>query len=95
VPRLANLSERFLRSRTRLGIQPGSPRGVAVAAAIRALLAAPALPSPGDTRALVPPTGEAFVRRVPGQNLWIWYRANEETLYVALVSSDPPVPLDG
>jgi hypothetical protein len=61
---------------------------------IASLAAAETLPGPGDTRALIPPTSEAFVRRVPGRNLWIWYRVDGETLYVAHVGSDPPVPLD-
>jgi hypothetical protein len=60
---------------------------------IGALAEAEALPGPGDTLALLPPTGEAFVRRVPGRNLWIWYRAERDALYLAHLSSDPPVPL--
>ena len=52
------------------------------------------LPGPGDTRALLPPVREAFVRRVPGRNLWVWYRAEGETLFLVHLSSDPPVPVD-
>jgi hypothetical protein len=59
-----------------------------------ALAMAEVLPGPGDTRALIPPTGAAFVRRVPGRNLWVWYRAEGDTLYLAHLSSDPPVPVD-
>ena len=80
--RIPRLTERFLRSRARLGIRAGSPEGADVSRVIGQLTGADALPGPGDARALMPPTGEAFVRRVPGRNLWIWYRADGETLYV-------------
>lgn len=90
--RIAILTPRYQRARTRLGIIPGSQRGRAVGRAIAALLDAEVLPSPLDARALLPPTGDAFVRRVPGRNLWIWYRADAERLFLVHVSSDPPIP---
>jgi hypothetical protein len=45
-------------------------------------------------RALVPPTGEAFVRRVPGRNLWVWYMVSDDTVSVIALTADPPVPAD-
>lgn len=92
--RVALLSERFLRSRARLGIVPGSERGLVVARTIAALLAAEELPGPSDTVAAIPPTGTALVRRVPGRNLWLWYRVEGNTVLLRHVSSEPPVPID-
>ena len=62
---------------------------------IRELAGADALPGPGDTVALIPPTGSAFVRRVPGRNLWIWYRVEGDALLISDLSAEPPVPADG
>ena len=92
--RLVRFGARYRRAADRLGILPGSVRGRAVGQTIAALANAETLPGPGDTRALMPPTGEAFVRRVPGRNLWVWYRVDDAALYVAHVASDPPVPVD-
>ncbi|MGH7435042.1 MAG: hypothetical protein ACRENE_05145 [Polyangiaceae bacterium] len=92
--RVAHFGARFRKAADRLGVVPNSERGRAVGQTIAALLDADALPGPRDIRALMPPTGEAFVRRVPGRNLWVWYRADDETLYLAHLSSDPPVPVD-
>ena len=52
------------------------------------------LPGPADTRAAIPPTAEAFVRRVGGRNIWIWYRFTENELLLVGVTTEPPVPLD-
>jgi hypothetical protein len=94
VARVARLSQRFLRSRARLGIFPGSERGRAVARTIAALLEAEELPGPGDAVAAIPPTGTALVRRVQGRNLWLWYRVEGDTVLLRHVSSEPPVPVD-
>jgi hypothetical protein len=48
----------------------------------------------GDTLGLLPPTAEAFVRRVPGRNLWLWYQGTADELLVVTLTADPPVPLD-
>ena len=48
----------------------------------------------GDVLALIPPTHEAFVRRVPGRNLWLWYRQRGDELVLVAPTADPPVPLD-
>jgi hypothetical protein len=78
-----------------LGAIGNSPRSRAVRAVIRELASAGALPGPGDTVALIPPTGTAFVRRVRGRNLWVWYRVEGDALLVSHLSGEPPVPADG
>jgi hypothetical protein len=94
VPRVAVLTPRYLSRAHALGLASGSPRSRAVGAVVRALAEADDLPGPGDTRALVPPTGEAFVRRVSGRNLWVWYRPRGDELVLVTLTADPPVPLD-
>lgn len=61
---------------------------------IRALLDADALPSPVDTRAVIPPTSEAFVRRVANHNVWVWYRVTDVELVLLSATSEPPNPID-
>jgi hypothetical protein len=34
------------------------------------------------------------VRRVPGRNLWIWYRFDEHEVVLLTVTTDPPVPME-
>lgn len=72
--RVLRLTPRYLHDADRLGAVTGSARGAAVVQTIRALLREDLLPGTGDVRALLPPTREAFVRRVPHRNLWLWYR---------------------
>ena len=92
--RLVRFGGRYRRAADRLGVVAGSERGRAAGKTIAALAEADALPGPGDTLALIPPTGRAFVRRVQGRNLWIWYRVEGGIVYLAHLSSDPPVPAD-
>jgi len=73
VTRTLRLAPRYLRDADRLAVVPDSARGRAVGRAIAGLLGEESLPGPGDVRALIPPTREALVRRVPERNLWIWY----------------------
>jgi hypothetical protein len=94
VSRIPRLTRRYLRNAERLAVVPGSARGRAVGLTIAALGTDPVLPAAGDTRALVPPTGEAFVRRVPGRNLWVWYTVSGEAVSVVALTADPPVPAD-
>jgi hypothetical protein len=65
-----------------------------VARTIAALLEAEELPGPGDVVAAIPPTGMALVRRVPGRNLWLWYRVEGDVVLLRHISSEPPVPVD-
>ena len=92
--RVLRLTPRYLHDADRLGAVTGSARGAAVVQTIRALLREDLLPGTGDVRALLPPTREAFVRRVPHRNLWLWYRIRGDELLVLLLTADPPVPLD-
>ncbi len=92
--RIPRLTRRYLRNGDRLGVVPGSARGRAVGQTIALLGEAATLPGPGDTRALIPPTGTAFVRRVPGRNLWLWYTLRDGEVAVVALTADPPVPTD-
>jgi len=94
VSRTPVLTATFLRARTRLGIEPASPRGIALARVIRALASESELPGAGDFVANIPPTSSALVRRVPGRNLWIWYRVEGDRLLLRHLSTEPPVPVD-
>jgi hypothetical protein len=93
VARTLVLTHTFLRARARLGIDPATPRGVALAKVLRALESDAQLPGPGDVVATIPPTSIALVRRVPGRNLWVWYRVEGERLFLRHVSAEPPVPV--
>jgi hypothetical protein len=53
------------------------------------------LPGPGDVLALIPPTREAFVRRVPARNLWVWYMPHDGEVVIIALTADPPVPFGG
>ena len=61
---------------------------------MRALIAADKLPGPSDFEATRKPFGRAWVRRVAGRNLWLWYRFDEEEVMLVALTTDPPVPLD-
>ena len=94
MPRQPRLTSRYLRAASRLGLTAGSVRGAALARTLRALLLAAELPGPADTRAVIPPTAEAYVRRVAGQNVWLWYRFDGSEVVLLSVTTEPPVPLD-
>jgi hypothetical protein len=95
VKRVPRLTQRYQRSADRLGVVSGSARGRAVGQTIASLANDETLPGPHDTKAVVPPTGVAFVRRVPGRNLWLWYTLTSETVALIALTADPPVPADG
>ena len=92
--RVLRLTPRYLRDADRLEVVADSGRGRAVARVIAALLAEGVLPSAGDVLALIPPTSEAVVRRVPGRNLWLWYRHRVDEIALIALTADPPVPVD-
>jgi hypothetical protein len=95
VTRVVRFGARFRKAEDRLGVVTGSARGRAVGTTIAALAQTTVLPAPGDTIAMMPPsTAPVFARRVPNRNLWIWYRADEDTLHLIHLSSEPPVPSD-
>ena len=62
-------------------------------ATVDALVTSEALPGPSDVRSRLAP-GDAHVRRVPGSNLWIWYRVDDEHVDVLTLENEPPVPQD-
>ncbi len=78
---------------------PAPPPSVASSCArIRTtrLRSAQRLPKPKrqDTCAAIPPTGSAFVRRVGGENPWLWYRVDGDEVALATLTISPPVPVD-
>ena len=90
--RVPRLTRRYLRNAERLSAVPGSARGRAVGKTIAALASDEKLTAAGDIAAIVPPTNEAFVRRVPGRNLWLWYVLGGDEVTVIALTADPPVP---
>lgn len=91
--RIGRLTPGFQRARAKLGVTSSSPRNLAVAATIRALLEAETLPGYGDFETSFSP-GRAFVRRVPRQNLWIDYRFDDDSVILLSIHDQPPVPAE-
>ncbi len=86
---------RFRKALARLGIDPGTERARAVGRAVARLAECATLPAVHDAKVLVPPTSHAFVRRVQGRNIWLWFRiVRGGVVQVIHVSSDPPIPLE-
>jgi hypothetical protein len=93
VTRVARLGPRFLDALDRVGARTGTPRGKAVAAAIAALTRD--APGPQDKRGLRPPSGAPYwVRRVPKENLWIFYVVRDGEVVIETVIDHPPAPSD-
>lgn len=93
MPRLVTLTPPFLRRARALGVVRGSALSREVGAVVSDLASAARLPEAADVHALIPPTREAWVRRVPGRNLWLWWRADETALVMLLVTALPPTPI--
>ena len=91
--RRVRLSTWYVRTASKW-IRSGSPRGEAVGRTIANLAQAAELPGPADYEATRKPLGRAWVRRVGGRNLWVWYRFNDEEVILAAVSTEPPIPGD-
>ena len=90
--RILRVSTTFRRSVESLGIEAGSPAYRAVSATIRGLAAA-SVPGVGDYETTFSP-GKAFVRRVPGRNVWILYRFDDDHVFIMTARGEPPVPVD-
>jgi hypothetical protein len=90
--RVLRVSTTFRRSVERLGVPAGSPAYRAVSSTMRALASAE-LPGAGDFETHFAPT-KAHVRRVTGQNLWLLYRFDDDSVFIMTVRGQPPVPLD-
>jgi hypothetical protein len=91
--RIPRLSATLKRGLLKLGIAPRSPRFRAVFATVGALANAETLPAPADSETIFPP-GQAYVRRVPGQNLWILFRSDATHIDMLAVRDAPPIPVD-
>jgi hypothetical protein len=87
------VSTTFRQSVAKLGVAAGSPAHRALSATMRAL-AAVDLPGAGDFETSFSP-GNAHVRRVAGQNLWLLYRFDDQFVFVMTARDQPPVPSDG
>lgn len=68
-------------------IKFGSERSLAVARTVNALTAADELPGPSDFEAREKPVGRAWVRRIGGRNIWLWYRFNENEVMLLAVTT--------
>ena len=75
-------------------VKAGSERSLAVARTVPALTAAEELPGTSDFEASRKPIGRAWVRRVGGRNIWLWYRFDETEVMLVALTTEPPVPLD-
>lgn len=71
----------------------GSPAAKQLARTQKVLAGAATLPGPIDFEASIPPTRWAWVRRVTGQNLWLYYTFDDDTVIALLVVKSPPVPV--
>jgi hypothetical protein len=75
-------------------IRHGSDRGMAVGRAILSLAQADDLPGHADYEASTKRIGKAWVRRIGGRNLWLWYRFSAEEVIIAAVTTEPPIPVE-
>jgi len=46
------------------------------------------LPGPSDFEATRKPFGRAWVRRVTGRNLWLWYRFDDNEVMLVALTTD-------
>ena len=91
--RRVRLSTWYVRTASKT-IRSGTPRGVGVGRTIATFAKADELPGPTDYEASRKPLGRAWVRRVGGRNLWVWYRFNDDEVILAAVTTEPPNPVD-
>jgi hypothetical protein len=52
------------------------------------------LPGTQDAETLMPPAARHWFRRVPGQNLWLYFSFSETALFAVSLTRQPPIPLD-
>jgi hypothetical protein len=52
------------------------------------------LPGPQDAETLVPPVSRKWFRRVPGQNLWLYFAFSEDAITASDLTAHPPIPTD-
>ncbi len=90
--RVLRLTPGFHASVRRQGLSSGTTSRRALSATIRVMLSAE-LPGPLDFEALIPPIRRAWVRRVSGCNLWVFYRFDADELRLVTLVTSPPVPV--
>ena len=95
VARTPRLSPRFLAQRSTLGIAQGSPASRALGAVLGTGLRGTGSPRPGDSTLLIDPEARGVsllvhVRRVPGHNLWVWYRQADDFVDFLELTGHPP-----
>ena len=96
--RLVKLTSGFLAHRAACGVIRPSRATEALGRAIAALSHAELLPEPGDATTLLDPdhprgvAALVYVRRVRGQNLWIWYRDAGTVVELVALTNQPPGP---
>ena len=91
VRRLLRLTDRFFFQRSLL-VPPRTLPASALAATLGRLLDAE-LPGPLDFRAMMP-SGEVWVRRVPGASLWLYYTFEADELTVWSLNNREPIRID-
>lgn len=93
--RVVRLTATYRRRLLACGVTTGSALAREVGRHVRDLADARDLPDATlDAEALIPPTHRAYVRRVAGRNVWLWWRVDETELVMLLVTTSPPVPLE-
>jgi hypothetical protein len=92
VRRALRLTELFFWTRQRL-VAPRKLPAAVLAATLGRLMTGP-LPGPQDFEALAPVFGVAWVRRVAGLDLWVFFRFDEIEVTVLSVTSRPPVRVE-
>ena len=92
MPRILRLTPRFDAAVRRVGIASGTATGRALGTTL-AGIAKGELPGPLDYEAAIPPTRTAWVRRVPGHNLWIFYTFDVAAVRAVALTGSPPIPV--
>src|SRR5512142_2273545 len=92
VGRILRLTPRYARALRRLRLVGGTDLSRALGAELDALSTSGELPGPSDHEVLLPPVSSAWIRRVRGFNLWLFYRCTETEVIILTVSTSPPVP---
>jgi hypothetical protein len=69
-------------------LKRGTPRAEAIGRTARALAAADELPGASDYEARTHPVGRAWVLRVGGRNIWLWYRFNDDEVTLVTVTTE-------
>lgn len=89
--RIPELTPNFCARRNRLADSPEASK--AVGRCVAALTRDP-LPTMQDFQTMKPPVSPVhWFRRVPDQNLWIWFLFDDEHVTLVSLSDKPPVPI--